>query len=362
MNSKPHRPDTVLLFTTLLLMVVGLIMVFSASTVEATLMHNDPLFFFKRQSIWAAISIVLLIATIQMPLSWLSWIAPLGYAISLAALVAVPFIGVSFGKGARRWLDLGFTTVMPSEMIKPFLIMVAAQLIERTAEQIKRFRYLCFTALPLIPVVLLVATQPDLGTTLVIIGGYGIMLLAAGMNLIYASVALGGVGGFVYLLTNYFGYQKARLEVWRNPWSDPLGDGWQIIQSRYAIASGGLLGLSIGHSRQKFGYLPEPMSDFIFAVIAEEAGFIGAILVITLFMLFLWRGSRIALNAPNTFAALTATGLTMMITCQALINIAVVTAAIPATGIPLPFISAGGTSLLFTVWSSGILLNISRYT
>lgn len=359
---KPHRPDLILIFTTFVLVGLGLVMVFSASSVEATLMHNDPYHFFVRQSMWAGIGFVVFFVVMFAPISWIRWWSPIGFIISVVLLGLVPFIGTTLGMGAQRWLEFGPITIMPSEVAKPFLVLMLALILERLGPRIRQFKWLFLAAIPLAIVAFLVLIQPDLGTSIVIIGCYGVMLLIGGMKKRIASLVVLLGGGVLTAIVLFTDYQKERITAWLDPWSDPLETGWQIIQSMYAIGSGGLLGLKLGHSRQKYGYLPEPMTDFIFAIIAEELGFVGAMFVIVLFVIFLWRGYRIALTAPDTFTSIAAAGITTMITLQAFINIAVVTSTLPNTGIPLPFISNGGTSLLITLFSTGILLNISRYT
>ncbi|MCL2498325.1 MAG: putative lipid II flippase FtsW [Symbiobacteriaceae bacterium] len=362
MDVKPHRPDLLLTFFTLVLIGFGLIMIYSSSNVEATNIRNDHAYYFKLQAIYAALALVVMAVTVAVPPLWLKKVAFLGFGISWVALALVPFFGIKLGRGVQRSLDLGFITFMPSEMIKPFMVMSAGILLERIGAKIQSFRYLLLAIIPLILVAPLVAYQPDLGTTVVIVGGYGVVLLVGGIRWFYVFLGCGGLAGAFYTMVNFFAYQKDRITVWLDPWSDPLGNGWQIIQSLYAISSGSLWGLRLGQSRQKYGFLPEPMNDFIYAIIAEELGFAGAVVVILLFVLFLWRGSLIALRSPDPFSAIVAAGITTMIVLQALINIAVVTTTLPATGIPLPFISYGGTSLLFTCFATGVLLNLSRYT
>ena len=362
MHTEPHQPSWVLFLLTVALAAFGLVMVLLASSIDGTLMHNNPYHYFMRQGIWLAVSIPFMLVAMYLPQFWLRALVYVGYPISVILLALVPFFGTSLGMGAKRWLDVGFTTFMPSEIVKPFLIMALALVIENLEMGIKKWKGFAKALLPLLPVVILVVTQPDLGTTIVLAGGYCIIMFIAGMRWIHTALIAAGASGALAVMLKLYPYQYERFLTWENPWRDPGGSGWQIIQSMYAISSGGVLGLGFGNSHQKYGYLPEPMSDFIFAIISEEFGMIGSLLVILGFVLIFFIGVNIAMSSRNTFMSMTAMGITIMIVLQAMINIAVVTALIPNTGIPMPFISNGGTSLFMNMLSMGILLNVSRYT
>ena len=362
MQTEKHQPSWILFLLTVALAAFGLVMVLLASSIDGTLMHNNPYHYFMRQGAWLAISIPFMLLAMFMPPALLRLSVWVGYPVSVILLLMVPAFGTSLGMGAQRWLDVGFTTFMPSEIAKPFLIMALAMVIEKIGPNIKKWKGFAQVMLPLLPVAGLVLIQPDLGTTIVLGGCYCIILFIAGIRWIHTALIAATAAGGLALMLKIFPYQYERFLTWENPWRDPVGTGWQIIQSMYAISSGGIMGLGFGNSHQKYGYLPEPMSDFIFAIISEEFGMIGALLVILGFALIFFLGVNIAMSSPSMFMSMTAMGITMMIVLQAMINIAVVTALIPNTGIPMPFISNGGTSLFMNMISMGILLNVSRYT
>jgi cell division protein FtsW len=291
-------------------------------------------------------------------------LAPLGLGISyvLLALVLIPGVGRNIN-GAQRWLAFAGQTFMPAEIAKVALVVYMAHFLSSRPDKFTDFWHGLVPPLLIMGGIFgLIMAQPDMGTALAVAGSVGILILVAGARWSHLiELFFMGVAG-IFALAWVAPYRHDRLMVFMDPWKDPQGDGWQIIQSLYAIGSGGVLGLGLGRSRQKFGYLPEPQTDFIFAITAEELGFIGATLVILLFVYFLWRGYRAGFNAPDCFGALLAIGATSMIALQAFINIAVVTSSMPATGIPLPFISSGGTSLAITLAAVGMVLNVSRYS
>lgn len=271
--------------------------------------------------------------------------------------------------GAKRWISLGFLSFQPSEVAKIGLIIFYAALLTKNKEHIgemkKGFFYPLMFLLPVIAILIIV--QNHLSATILIILIVSIMMLMAGSKMKYfltfgiPAATLGGGALFLYAWKTGKGWFRIlRLINFLDPFADIKGDGWQVVQSLYAIGSGGLFGVGLGNSTQKYLYLPEAHNDFIFSIIAEELGFIGCAFVIILFALFVWRGIIIAINAPDTFGSLLAAGVTTMVGLQAIINIAVVTSSMPNTGMPLPFFSYGGTSLLILLVSVGILLNISR--
>lgn len=280
-------------------------------------------------------------------------------SILLLAAVAIPGLGYSAG-GATRWINLRFTTFQPSEVAKIALVIFYATYLTNNRDKLGNlwegfFRPLLFLA-PILGVLLVF--QSHLSASVLIILVISVMMIMAGSKLRYfltfgGAAAIGG-GGILYILAKYFDkgtYRLERLTAFMNPWADPTDSGWQIIQSLYAIGSGGLFGAGLGNSTQKYLYLPVPQNDFIFAVIAEELGFVGCVTVILLFAVFVWRGVLIAMKAPDMFGSLLATGITSIIGLQALINIAVVTSSMPNTGMQLPFFSYGGTSLLILLCS-----------
>ena len=269
--------------------------------------------------------------------------------IGMLAIVAVPGIGYT-ANNATRWINLGFTTFQPSELVKIGLIIFYATYLTEHRNELASWKTgFIKPLLFLVPIILiLVIVQNHLSATLVIVAIIAVMMLTAGSKLkhfVFTGVPVAGAGiAAIIFLGKQFRLQ--RLISFMNPWQDAQGTGWQVIQGLYAIGSGGLFGLGLGNSKQKYLYIPEPQNDFIFAVLAEELGFVGCIAVILLFAIFIWRGILISMKAPDMFGSLIAIGITALVGIQAIINIAVVTSSIPNTGMPLPFFSYGGTALL----------------
>jgi len=338
-------------------------MVYSSSHVWADNKYADTFFYVKRQLLFAGLGIAAMFVTMVIPyMTWKKYAKALLVAcFILLALVLIPHVGLVRG-GARSWIGVGAFSIQPSEFMKLGLIIFLAFFLEKNHKYITSFRK------GFLPVILLVFTafglimlQPDLGTGVVLVLTCFTMIFISGARLMhFIGLGIIGLGGFVYLIASA-PYRISRISAFINPWEDPLGDGFQIIQSLYSIGPGGLMGVGFGNSLQKYFYLPEPQTDFIFAILGEELGFIGATFVIVLFVLFFWRGIKIALDAPDHFARLLALGIVTMITIQVMINISVVIGLIPVTGITLPFLSYGGSSLTLTLCAVGILLNISRY-
>jgi cell division protein FtsW len=338
-------------------------MVYSSSAVSAEVNYNDSYYFLKRQLIWASLGIMTMVLTMNVDYhAWRNFAKPLFiFTLLLLVLVLVPGLG-KVVNGARRWLGFGSLYLQPSEIAKLSMVLFCAASLARNQDKITSF---VRGVLPQLAILLLVfgliLKEPDLGTALAIGGTVFILLFTAGAKLSQlASLGITGVLGIVIAIIAE-PYRLKRILAFSNPWADPLDTGYHIIQSLYAIGSGGLFGVGLGRSREKFLYLPEPHTDFIFAIIGEELGFIGTVTVIVLFFLFAWRGFKVALSAPDIYGSILGAGLTTMIIMQALMNIAVVTATMPVTGIPLPFISFGGSALIFTLAGVGIVLNISRY-
>jgi len=338
-------------------------MVYSSSYVWADNKYADAFFYVKRQLLFAGLGIVAMFATMIIPyMTWKKYAKGLLIAcFVLLVLVLIPNIGLIRG-GARSWIGVGAFSIQPSEFMKLGLIIFLAFYLERNQKYITSFKKGFLPALLLVFTAFgLIMLQPDLGTGVVLVLTCFIMIFIAGARLMhFMGLGIIGLGGFVYLIASA-PYRISRISAFINPWEDPLGDGFQIIQSLYAIGPGGLMGVGFGNSLQKYFYLPEPQTDFIFAILGEELGFIGATFVICLFVLFFWRGIKIALEAPDHFARFLALGVVTMITIQVMINISVVIGLIPVTGITLPFLSYGGSSLTLTLSAVGILLNISRY-
>lgn len=364
MRLKRRSPDFILFLTVLMLLSIGIVMVFSASQYVTIIRYQNAFYFFERQMLWALIGVTAMIVMMNFEYFKIKrWIGPIVIiAFILLILVLIPGIGKEVN-GSRRWINLGFMSFAPAELVKLCLIAFVAFGLSKKQELVQSFSQ------GLMPYLLvmgaaagLILLQPDLGTAVTLCGTIMIMFLAAGAKMSHL-FGLGMTGVAAVGLAIYFEpYRMKRFLAFLDPAADPQGSGYHIIQSLYALGSGGLFGMGLGQSKQKFLYLPENHTDFIFAIIGEELGFIGASLVILLFILLVWRGLKIAITSPDPFASLLATGITCGIALQAIINIGVVTGSMPVTGVPLPFISFGGTSLLFTLMGVGILLNISKYT
>ena len=360
---RPKSQDFILFYTVIALLSFGVIMVYSSSAVSAYVNFNDSYYFFKRQIIWVTLGIVAMLFTTNIDYHvWRKLANPiLIVTLVLLILVLVPGLG-KVVNGARRWLGFGSLYLQPSEIAKLSMVLFCSASLAKHQEKITSFiKGLVPQLLILLLVFGLILKEPDLGTAMAIGGTIFVLLFTAGAKLSHLSSL--GVIGVIGIVAAIFlePYRLKRLLAFSNPWADPLDTGYHIIQSLYALGSGGLFGVGLGRSREKFLYLPEPHTDFIFAILGEELGFIGTITVILLFFLFAWRGYKVAISAPDIYGSILAAGLTTMIVMQALMNIAVVTASMPVTGIPLPFISFGGSALIFTLAGVGILLNISRY-
>lgn len=360
-RASPGRsPDLVLFGTTLALLVIGIVTVFSASYTTGLREFGDPYYYMKRQILWAALGVIALVIVMHVDYRvWRRWsVAGLLLAVLLLGLVLV--IGTEAG-GGRRWIRVGPLSMQPSELAKLAVVNFLAAYIAAQGGGIRRlFQGFLFPMAVVGFIFLLILAERDFGTSVALGLNAVVMLFAAGAQLWHLGlIALVAVPG-LFLLIYLEPYRMRRITSFLNPWADPLGAGWNIIQSLYAIGSGGLFGLGLGAGRQKFAYLPEQHTDFIYAVLGEEMGFLGTATVALLFFVFAWRGYRTALRAPDLYGAMLAVGLTSMIVLQAFINMGVVTGSMPVTGITLPFISAGGSSLLVTLAAIGVLLNVSR--
>ncbi|MFC0271195.1 stage V sporulation protein E [Metabacillus herbersteinensis] len=364
MTAKKSTPDFVLVILTLLLLTVGLIMVYSASAVWATYKFEDSFFFAKRQLLFAGVGVIAMFFLMNVDYwTWRSW-AKMLIIICFFLLIAVLIPGIGMERnGSRSWIGVGAFSIQPSEFMKLAMIAFLAKFLAENQKKITSFKKGLVPSLALVFAAFgIIMLQPDLGTGTVMVGTCIVMIFVAGARIShFAGLALLGVAGFVALVLSA-PYRIKRITSFLDPWEDPLGSGFQIIQSLYAIGPGGLFGLGLGQSRQKFFYLPEPQTDFIFAILAEELGFIGGSLVLLLFSLLLWRGVRIALGAPDLYGSFLAIGIISMVAIQVMINVGVVTGLMPVTGITLPFLSYGGSSLTLMLMAIGVLLNISRYS
>lgn len=349
-----------------LLTLIGVLMIASAGVVYADVRFGDPYFFFKRQLIGVVLGFVLLFIFSKIDYHIFRRWALIIYAgaIGLLVLVLIPGAGIT-AYGASRWLNLGpIPSFQPSEAMKLALILyVAAWCSSKGTKLLTDIQDGLIAFLAIISIAcFLVFMQPNVGTmSILVFIAIGIFYLAgARVAHILSVIGMGVVGFFILILAAP--YRMARFTSFLNPEADPQGAGYQIQQALIAIGSGGVLGVGLGHSKQKGLYLPEPVGDSIFAIIGEEVGLIGSLFVIVLFFLFAWRGMKIAAHAPDMFGKLVAGGITIWITGQAIVNIAAITSLMPLTGIPMPFISYGGTSIIFSLAAVGILLNISRQT
>ncbi len=360
--ARKLKSDKLLFLATLLLVSSGVVMVYSASAVLAMDRYQQPYFFLFKQITWAVLGVGLLSVVMRIDYRTLKEPAVIWTAliVSTVALMAVFFFPPVHG--TRRWFNVAGVGVQPSELAKIVVILFTAAILERRMDRIDELSY---SLVPIAVVAggtsLLILLEPDFGTALTLLLIVAAMVFAAGLNYRYlVGVALAGLP-LVYLVLASAEYRRRRLLTFLNPWDDPLGDGFQIIQSLVAVGTGGVTGRGLMAGVQKLFYLPEPHTDFIYAVIAEETGLIGATIIVVGFSIITWRGFRVAVSAPDRFGAFLALGLTTMIVLQAFVNISVVLGLMPTKGIPLPFVSAGGSSLLVSLMGMGILLNVSQH-
>jgi cell division protein FtsW len=351
----------------MIILMFGLVMMFSASYAYAYYNENqDSFFFIKKQALWAVLGVIIMLIVTRIDYHWLHKIAygVLGVTYMLLAVVLVMPAGNT--KDIHRWIILGPINFQPSEIAKFAVVLVFAHLISKNYNKMKSVKYGVVPFLLVLgSIAALMLKEPHVsGTLLILIIGFSLMLIGGTPMKWFAGgfgAACAAVAGIV-LFTPFISYAKGRLDYWLDPNSDPTGAGWQTLQSLYGIGSGGLMGLGLGNSRQKYLYISEPQNDFVFAIVCEELGFIGATIVILLFALLVWRGFVIAMRSPDKFGAMLAVGLTTQVGLQALLNIAVVTNTIPNTGISLPFFSYGGTSLVMLLFEMGIILSVSRFS
>lgn len=360
---KRKQPDVVLFLDTMFLLSIGIVMVLSASSYNSMLYYKDAFHFFKRQLMWSGLGIVSMFVIMNYDYMKMKKLVKMGFIITIVLLVAVLIPGIGKNvKGSTRWIGVGPLVFTPSEIVKIAIVFYFALRISMEPLKIKNFKGFMSYLAVLGIVGALLLKQPDLGTTIAVCGTAFCMFIAAGARISHlVGLAMTGVLGVVVLILME-PYRLKRFTGFLHLWETASSEGYQTVQSLYALGSGGLLGMGLGNSRQKFLYLPERHTDFIFAIIGEELGFIGLFLVIALFFLFVWRGYRIAILAPDRFGSLLAVGITSIIAVQSVINMGVVTGSLPVTGITLPFVSYGGSSLVFSLLGVGILLNISRFS
>ena len=361
---KQPPMDLPFLILVLSLVAFGLIMLFSASYAVAMYRRNTPYAYIRPQLLFAAVGIIAMYAASRVDYHIYHKLAWPMLGISVVLLVIVLFMPEY--NGCKRWIVLpGLGTLQPSEIAKFSVILSFSHIISLNHQKMKRFSIgvLPFAVI-LGTLAVLMLLEPHLSGTLLLFGIGAILMFVGGTGLrwfgLAAGAAVGAIVSAIIFLPDLVPYATDRLASWLDPFSDPLGDGHQTIQSLYAIGSGGATGLGLGNSRQKYLYVPEPQNDFIFSIVCEELGFVGACLVILLFMLLLLRGITIALKSPDKFGELLTIGFTVQVVMQAILNIAVVTNTIPNTGISLPFFSSGGTSLMMLLGEMGIVLSVSR--
>jgi cell division protein FtsW len=358
------QPDRLLLFTTVLLCAAGLVMVTSASVAFAYTQHESAFYYAERQGAWMVIGFAALFVLGRIDYRRVRPLAPAGAVAAglLMILVLVPHLGVTVN-GARRWFDAGpLGTFQPSELGKLAFAVFIAHWIDRNAQRMGQFQqvFVPFAAM-LTGVLVLLMLQRDLGTAVVMVGIFISAYWAGGGRLRHIILLLAVLClGFI-AVTLFEPYRLGRLTAFRNPWSDPLGAGFQATQSLYGLASGGVFGVGIGHSIEKYGWLPEAHTDFIFAIIGEETGLVGTTLVMLGFLVFGLCGYRASLRAPDRFGMALAASISTWVTFEALLNMATVTNTLPITGVPLPFFSYGGTALATTLAAVGMLLSIARH-
>jgi cell division protein FtsW len=359
---RPAHPAVLITVTVAALVLLGIIMILSASSVASFATYGSSFMFFKRQLMWAALGIVAFVFFARLDYRMLRGSGYLLYVIVVGLLLAVlvPGLGVTVG-GSSRWLSLGPLSFQPSEIAKLVLVLFAADVFSRKQE--RSFDSFAHTAIPLIPALgcltMLVILQPDLGTTMVL-GLIGIgMLFVAGAPLRYVAPIASAGAVLAAIAAVAEPYRRARIFAFLNPWADPFNTGYQTIQSLIALGSGGWFGVGLGASRQKWSYIPNAHTDFIYAILGEEMGLFGTIIVLALFAFLAYMGVRAARRAPDRFGMLLASGIVAWVTFQAIINMGAVTAALPITGVPLPLVSFGGTSLLILLAAMGVLVNVA---
>lgn len=366
-NSKPPEqrqlkmgnPDYILLLSVVLLTLIGVIMVFSSSYYDAGSsgkLNNDMYYFFRKEVVFAVLGFVILAVGSRFPYqNYQNW-SRVMYLGMIALLIAVLIAGKATN-GATRWI-MG---IQPSEPSKVVLILVLSNLLAKYPRIVDSFKTFCLCIVFMcVPIVLVGSQNVSTAIVMAVVGG-GILFVATRKFWYFIPWGAAGVLGMIGVLTLGEDFRSDRIKAWLDPQSDMLGTGYQILQGLYAVGSGGLFGVGLGQSRQKLGFIPESHNDIIFAVICEELGAFGAGIIVLLYMIMIWRCIKISLNATSMFGTLIAAGVAVMVGIQVFINISVVTNTIPNTGIPLPFISYGGTSMLTFMIAMSIVLNISRY-
>lgn len=357
------KMDLTFFYLLLIILTIGLVMLFSASYVFADTYYGNSYYFITKQAIFAVVGVLLMLFVSKIDYHFIRRFAIPFYLIMVAFLVVMLILPpMVAGTSVKRWFSIGPINFQPSELAKFAVILLLAHLIAANQKLMKTFRFgFLFLGLIVALVCVLVVLEPHLSATVLIFLIGAVMMVVGGLQLRYI---FGGLGiaaiGIIAVLSGVLKYAQDRITFWLDPWSAPVGEGYQTIQSLLSIGSGGWLGKGLGQSRQKHLWVPEPHNDFIFAIVCEELGFIGAMIIIILFCLLMWRGFVIAMKAPDKFGSMLALGLTFQVGLQMGLNVLVVTNTIPNTGISLPFFSYGGTSLMILLLEMGVILSISR--
>ena len=359
--AKRVSVDRWLFTVTAILVFVGLVMVFSASAVMAKERFGSPYTFVLKQLFWAVAGIVAMIAAMKIDYRRYKHPAVVFSLLAVTTILLLAVFALDRSHNTHRWIHWGGFSFEPSELAKPALILFLAFFLETRFKQIEDWRNTLLPAVaPTMIFLLLIVAQPDLGTAIALAGITAAILFVAGMQMRYFGYAFLASILPLYFLLFHVSWRRDRILAFLNPYADPRGTGFHIIQSLIAVSTGGLTGVGLMEGKQKLFYLPEPHTDFIFAVTAEELGLVGSLFVVILFAIFLWRGTRTALRTSDPFGRFLAVGITSMVILQAFINISVVLGLMPTKGIPLPFVSYGGSSLFVTLACVGVLLNISK--
>lgn len=356
-------PDTLLFGAIASLVAIGLVMIFSASSAQAYADHHDTAYYVKHQLIYLIAGLGVAYAAYRIDYRKLKGAAPYILVLCIFSLLAVlvPHVGVVVN-GARRWIGAGFVSLQPSEFAKLGLVIYLAAALATRGERITSLAKGLFPLCAVVAVVAMsILMEPDMGTASLIVFTAFAMLFAAGARIEHLALVLLVTVPPVVLTILTSPYKRARIFAFIDPWRDPQNTGFHIVQSLLALGSGGFMGVGLGESRAKFFYLPEQYTDFIFSVLGEELGVVGTVGVIVLFIVFVYRGIRIAIAAPDRFGFFLAAGCTAMIAIQAFVNIGVVTSSWPVTGVPLPFISFGGSSLIVSLVAVALIMNVGRY-
>lgn len=364
-RANKGKIDITFLSFVLILLTVGLVMLFSASYAYSLEYYGNSYMFITRQSAFAVLGVAVMLLFSRIDYHFwrkFAWIIFIGTLVVLGILLIMP--PMVSGMDVKRWLVIGPINFQPSEIAKFSVVLLFSSLIAANYKQVKSFTFIMFMVFLLGLTCVLIVLEPHLSATVLVFCIGVVLLIVGGLPKRYIFGGIGaGVGGVALLIiSGAISYGSDRIKYWLDPWADPMGKGFQTIQSLLAIGSGGILGRGIGQSRQKYLWVPEPHNDFIFSIVCEELGLIGAAVIILLFCLLIWRGFTIAMHAPDKFGSLMALGLTFQVGLQALLNIWVVTNTIPNTGISLPFFSYGGTSLVILLAQMGIVLSVSRGT